>query len=34
MITPFTVLRRLDGVLEPRQEAVLAEKVLAEKALR
>lgn len=29
---PFTVLRRLDCVLEPTKEAVLAEKKLREKA--
>ncbi|PZR18332.1 MAG: restriction endonuclease subunit M [Archangium gephyra] len=32
VILPFTVLRRLDCVLEPTKEAVLAEKKLREKA--
>ncbi|MEO8351938.1 MAG: class I SAM-dependent DNA methyltransferase, partial [Chthoniobacteraceae bacterium] len=32
VILPFTVLRRLDCVLEPTKTAVLAEKVLREKA--
>ncbi|WP_005035468.1 type I restriction-modification system subunit M [Holophaga foetida] len=32
VILPFTVLRRLDCVLEPTKEAVLAEKALREKA--
>jgi type I restriction-modification system DNA methylase subunit len=30
VILPFTVLRRLDCVLEPSREAVLAEKELRE----
>ncbi len=32
VILPFTVLRRLDCVLEPTKEAVLAEKKIREKA--
>ena len=32
VILPFTVLRRLDCVLEPTKAAVLAEKVKREKA--
>ncbi len=32
VILPFTVLRRLDCVLEPTKEAVLAEKVIREQA--
>lgn len=32
VILPFTVLRRLDCVLEPTKEAVLAEKKLRDKA--
>lgn len=32
VILPFTVLRRLDCVLEPTKAAVLAEKTLREKA--